>query len=186
MMVALRSFTTTYEGQSVRINAGRDRARASHPIVVGNPDAFKVDPGWLERQARLKDLAEHTLVRTVRADACTSAFSNRSRREPDGRIAWTFVVDGDTSGTEGMDVRGATRRWEVVTDPTRPVVVHACFPPSRKPELPPIAPDHELKQSLRLHVHEELVRAELTQLVLPSTPPPAPAGRRRNHRKEPA
>jgi hypothetical protein len=41
MLVAVRTFTTPYDGKSVQIVAGRDRACADHPIVRANPHAFR-------------------------------------------------------------------------------------------------------------------------------------------------
>src|SRR4051812_8072530 len=43
MMVATRSFTATYGGETVRISAGRDRVVPEHELVVRDPHRFKLE-----------------------------------------------------------------------------------------------------------------------------------------------
>ena len=111
------------------------------------------------------------------------------RREPDGGIAWDFIVAGDYSGIQGPGfIRGATRRWRVITDASLPVVVRDMDLPSRDPEHPRITPEGDLADALKLRVHEEIVRARVAHLTAPQPEPaPEPArGRRRTRIKETA
>jgi hypothetical protein len=83
-------------------------------------------------------------------------------RKSDGRLRWTFVVQGDLSGPpRSPHVIGATRLWQVVPDASLHAVVHEM----RAPRVPDIQPDPELEHELRRRVHEELVRGHLAALV---------------------
>jgi hypothetical protein len=90
-------------------------------------------------------------------------FLEDVRREPDGRLEWTFVIDNDISGAHGTHIIGATRRWTVLTDPDTPVVAHDIYP--TRADAPRITPEPELEHALKLHIHEELVRARLVRFL---------------------
>jgi hypothetical protein len=54
MLVATETFTTTYDGRTVDIEAGRDRITSDHPIVTSHPHAFAgaIPRGRQSRTAR--------------------------------------------------------------------------------------------------------------------------------------
>jgi hypothetical protein len=88
-------------------------------------------------------------------------------RNQDGRLVWDFIVADDWSGIAGSltQIRGATRRWRVITNPDLPVVVHDMDVPSRDSEQPRVMPEPELAEALEVRVGEELVRARLAHLL---------------------
>jgi hypothetical protein len=68
MLQATRSFITLYDGEEVRIHAGRSRVAAGHPIVTSNPDSFQEIPGQ-PRGSRERTIAGHSGSATMTTPA---------------------------------------------------------------------------------------------------------------------
>ena len=103
MRVALRTFTTTYDGERVVVTAG-ERVEDGHPIVAAHPDAFRdFTPDELEiRSARVRELAVAPRYQTG-ASAIDSAAALRAReqQEFDSRMLDMMIAERD--GGESFD-----------------------------------------------------------------------------------
>lgn len=106
MLVALRTFTAEYDGDTVTITAGRDRVDPSHPLVARYPDAFK---------------AEHGARRRRHAGAATPAPAPRRRDHEEvlPRPSWALDPVGLPAGGE-VALRAGVSPFSVrITDHAR-------------------------------------------------------------------
>ncbi len=86
-------------------------------------------------------------------------------RDGDDHLVWTFVVHDDISGApDSAHVIGGSRRWQVTTGMSAPLVVHDMH----APRAPDVEPNPALAQALKLRAHEEIVRVELACLLATS------------------